>query len=298
MPIVALSNLNRVINRSFSLVIPEFQLAPGELVAVLGGNGSGKTTLLTSLLGMRGGAGDGVRLFDRPLGSFRISDWCAVGVQLQDAGYNPLYRVKDAYKLHKTIYPHSNDAIFQKFEIFSLFKKRYGQLSTGEQQRIQLAMAMAHDPELLICDEPTSNLDSHFETVFCDLLTERASANPRFSCVLATHTAKIVGLANKILIVKEGRIDRFREKTELLGENFGAFGCSFVCDESVRAEISQAFLGHPGLVRTLTHGDTLRYYGDDSLKPTALDVANRLSLLRFCIWSPTVADLLEVVDYE
>jgi len=80
-----------------------------------------------------------------------------------------------------------------------------GQLSGGQQQRVAIARALVHDPALVVCDEPTSNLDHHTGHGMMELLRNVAAQSER-SLVIVTHDTRIVDFADRVARMDDGRI--------------------------------------------------------------------------------------------
>jgi ABC-2 type transport system ATP-binding protein len=294
------SLLDRVTDR-FALTIPAFRVAAGTVIAVIGPNGSGKSTLLAHLLGERKTRHGNVRVLGHGGGKLPVGERHRIGVQIQEAGYNERYLVRDVRTLHERAYEVSRAETFAAFDIDALAKSRFGLLSSGEKQRVQLSMAMAHAPELLILDEPTSNLDPHFKRSFCQVLADLRRTNPEFSCLVVTHTPEIVAICDEILMLRAGSIGQYGPKDAIVRQQFGPVGCAFTGNANERREAEQMLAHHaPGQASTLhskTSADTLTVFGDQWLRAAAHETASRLQLARFTVWDTDASDLLESINH-
>ena len=294
---IEVNSLHASLSADFALTIPAFRLRQGEMTAVIGPNGSGKTTLLSFLLGVRRASEAKLSLLDDSPQQLSRATRLRLGVQMQHAGYNDLYLVRDIMQMHQSLYPITRTDVFAAFQIEELLKKRYGSLSSGQQQRLQLAMALAHSPDLAIFDEPTSNLDPHFEQIFCGLLQQQATANPQFSCLFITHSPRMVSICDRILFLRAGKIEHHGSKQSLVNDLFGSFACAFNGTPEVLTQVEMAFKGAQGLRKQNMRGETLTYYGDASLKPIAIAAAAQADLQLFTMWTPGAADLLESIKH-
>lgn len=176
--------------RGFRLRIPAFRLAAGEKVAVIGASGTGKTTLLSLIAGLvapdKGRitfSGDPVSgLSDAARRSFRAR---RIGFVFQDfalldylsARENILYpyRITSGLKLDGAVRRRAED-LAAACGLAGKLDRRPGSLSQGEQQRIAICRAMVTQPELLLADEATGNLDPDNKTLILDLLFDWADA--------------------------------------------------------------------------------------------------------------------------
>ncbi|WP_321818272.1 MULTISPECIES: ABC transporter ATP-binding protein [unclassified Paraburkholderia] len=292
-PCINVAGLHVKLPGTFALTIPDFRLYRGERVAIIGPNGSGKSTFIECLLGARIVPDAQISLFGSRRPRLDESLRARLGVQMQNAGFNDLYRVKDLYRLHKRMYAVSSDEVFEAFGVPQLFGKRFGVLSSGERQRVQLALAMAHVPELMIFDEPTSNLDPHYEAVFRANVRDAARANPDMACLFITHTAAVMAESTGVLRLVGGRVDRAGSLETVIEADFGAFACLFSGDEDALREADAVLAEHPSLVRRATREQSIAYFGGIALRDAAAKLAAMARFTNVRMWQPAAADLLE-----
>ncbi len=299
--LVEVDNLLFQRDASFALRIPELRLYPGEMMAVIGANGSGKSSLLACLLG--GGVGR-ASAFDGQVRMLGAADPRAgfaqrhrLGVQRQDAGFNELYRVRDLQELHHRTYARSDAAVFDAFGVPALAKKAFGALSSGEQQRVQLAMALAHHPQLALFDEPTSNLDPHFEDVFCWHLRTRQQDGSGFASLFVTHAGPVAALCDRLLLLHQGAIDRIGPRAALVQERFGSVGCRFTGPAPQLDAAADLLAGQTAVRQHHRDARSLTLYGDAPLRTLAERCLAALDLERFSLWRPGAADLLEAIKH-
>jgi putative ABC transport system ATP-binding protein len=191
----------------------DIQLSAGEIVALVGPSGSGKTTLLACLAGLDepdGGTVDvmGERMSRRPertrariraqhIGMFMQSgnliDHLTVGANIR------LQR-----QLAKKIYTSQASDLFAKLGLATRWNAMPSELSGGEAARAGLAVALAAEPEILICDEPTGEVDAGTETLILADLAERRDAGT--AILVATHSAALARLADRVVHIRDGRI--------------------------------------------------------------------------------------------
>jgi ABC-2 type transport system ATP-binding protein len=133
----------------------------GEVVALLGPNGAGKTTITEILEGFRERSAGDVRVFDRDPANGGPGLKRRVGIVLQSTGIDPYLTVRETVELYAGYYPHPR-APDEVIDLVGLAEKRdtsVQKLSGGQQRRLDVAVALAGDPELLFLDEPTTGFD-------------------------------------------------------------------------------------------------------------------------------------------
>jgi putative ABC transport system ATP-binding protein len=193
------------------------ELGRSELAVVLGPSGSGKTTLLNLLGGLdRPTAGvircDGVdttALSDGELGRFRRNH---IGFVFQFFNLIPTLTARENVEFAAELVSSDRQAIDGRVgELLSLvgLQERAehfpGQLSGGEQQRVAIARALAKDPDLVLCDEPTGNLDFRTGRQILGFLQELTAERGK-TCVLVTHNSAIAAIGNRVIRLRDGRV--------------------------------------------------------------------------------------------
>jgi zinc transport system ATP-binding protein len=174
--------------RSVNLLI-----ARGEFVCMLGPNGGGKTTLLRLMLGLLKPDRGSVRV----LGGQPLETCARMGYVAQQSQFDPSFPVSvlDVVLMgrlgrgggigwHRRADVRYADAALAEVRMSDLRKRPFSELSGGQRQRVLIARALAAEPELLLLDEPTSNLDVGVEQEFQDLLAGMAR---RMTIVLVSH---------------------------------------------------------------------------------------------------------------
>jgi ABC-2 type transport system ATP-binding protein len=139
------------------------QVRRGEIYGFLGLNGAGKTTTIRALLGMIRPSGGNVRVLDQAVGPNGRGPWAQVGHLVESPSAYPelslIENLEVARRLHGVADPGATTRIIDKLSLGSYADRKAGTLSTGNLQRLGLARALLHDPELLILDEPANGLD-------------------------------------------------------------------------------------------------------------------------------------------
>jgi lipoprotein-releasing system ATP-binding protein len=190
-------------------------LAPGEAMAVMGPSGSGKSTLL-NILGTidAPSAGrvtldgrDPFALHDRDLAAFRNR---SIGFVFQDHTLLPQCTVLENV-LTPTLVADEGDYVARAHELLERVRlshrlqHRPAELSGGEKQRVALARALIMHPRLLLCDEPTGNLDHRSADLVATLLLELHQAQQNM-LVVVTHSAELAARLPRAFELLDGRL--------------------------------------------------------------------------------------------
>ena len=183
----------------------DLSLRGGELLALLGPNGAGKTTAIGLLLGLvRADAGE-VELFG--MDPQRIEARRHIGVMLQDAQLPATLRVGELIRLAASYYPSPRGVAesAQLAGVADLLQRPYGKLSGGQQRRVQFALAICGNPEVLFLDEPTTGLDIDARQRMW--ATIRALVAAGTGVVLTTHyLEEAEALAQRVVVLHRGRV--------------------------------------------------------------------------------------------
>lgn len=192
-----------------------FSLPKGEFVCILGPSGAGKSTLLNLLGGMDTvTSGDIIidkenisKKSDKELTSYRAEN---VGFIFQFYNILPTLTVLENVEIVKDIVKKSKSAknILKEVGLENHLNKFPNQLSGGEQQRVSIARAIAKNPKLLLCDEPTGALDSKTGVEVLKLLKKQCDANNgENTVIIVTHNALIAEVADRVIRLKNGQIE-------------------------------------------------------------------------------------------
>lgn len=189
-----------------------FSLEKGELVVVLGPSGAGKSTVLNLLGGMDSATTgdiivDGVNIAkfnDKELTDYRAKK---VGFVFQFYNLIPSLTAYENVNITKDIVKEALDAneVLEMVGLSEHKNKFPTQLSGGEQQRVSIARAVAKNPTMLLCDEPTGALDSETGIVVLELLKKMAKEYNK-TVIIVTHNSELAKAANKVIKIKNGKI--------------------------------------------------------------------------------------------
>ena len=133
----------------------------GEVFALLGPNGAGKTTTVEILEGYRQRTGGDASVLERDPAKLDRPTKARIGIVLQSSGVDPFLTVRETIDMYRGYYPHPRP-VDEVIDVVGLSEKRdtrVNKLSGGQQRRLDVAIALAGDPELLFLDEPTTGFD-------------------------------------------------------------------------------------------------------------------------------------------
>jgi ABC-2 type transport system ATP-binding protein len=198
-----------------------FEVRRGEIFALLGPNGSGKTTTLESLEGLRRPDAGELRIGGMEPARHQKAMRSLIGVQLQTSGLPAAMTVEEAMRFFCSY--HGVKPRMDLVERLGLSEKRgvqYGKLSVGQQRRLALAIAVAHDPRVVFLDEPTAGLDVQSRADLHSLARELRDRGA--TVILATHDmAEAETLADHAAILLRGRIAAMGTPRELTAAGDG-----------------------------------------------------------------------------
>ena len=193
-------------------------LDKGKFIVILGQSGAGKSTLL-NLLGGLDSPTSGQIIVDgkdiSTLTSDELATYRAVTVGFVFQFYNliPTLTVKENVELVNEIAPNALPAekMIEEVGLIDHLNNFPSELSGGEQQRVSIARALAKNPQILLCDEPTGALDSETGVLVLKLLLKMAKGYGK-TIVIVTHNQNIAKMADVIIRVKNGKIKSVEEQ--------------------------------------------------------------------------------------
>lgn len=195
-----------------------FTLDEGKFVVILGPSGAGKSTLLNLLGGLDSPTGGTIRVNGQDISALNaneLADYRAstVGFVFQFYNLIPTLTVYENVALVREIAAHPLDPDAMLAEVGLADHRHHfpSQLSGGEQQRVSIARALAKNPKILLCDEPTGALDSETGVLVLKSLLSMAKNHGK-TIVVVTHNQNIAKLADVVIRVKNGRIQSLEEQ--------------------------------------------------------------------------------------
>lgn len=187
-------------------VLKQLQLSvpQGQIIAILGPNGAGKTSLINVLLGLTKASAGQAQVLGHAPGSMEAK--LRLGVVLQHAELAENLSVAELIQLFRQYYPAplALEDLLQRAGLKHLRDRRYSKLSGGEKRRVQFALALSGDPELLFLDEPTTGLDIQSRQQLWAQIQDCADQGR--TVVLTTHYLEEADqLAHRIVVMNQGQ---------------------------------------------------------------------------------------------
>jgi ABC-2 type transport system ATP-binding protein len=271
-----------------------FSVAPGEVFGFVGPNGAGKTTAMRIVLGVLRPDAGAVRWRGAPVDAGVRRRF---GYMPEERGLYPKMRVRSQLqyfaRLHGMTAAGAGAAADRWIERLGLGERadeRVEKLSLGNQQRVQLAVALIHEPDVLVLDEPFSGLDPGGVDVMSGVLAEQAARG--VPVLFSSHQLELVErVCDAVAIVKDGRlvahggVDELRER----GRD-GRRRVRVELDGEPPAGWLGALPGAPA-VEPLPHGAVVEL-GDGARPDAVLDAARAVgTIVHFSVDRPTLAEL-------
>jgi ABC-2 type transport system ATP-binding protein len=214
-----------------------FTIEPGEVFALLGPNGAGKTTTVEILEGHRNRTSGQVRVLgmDPQTGGRAYRE--RIGIVLQEAGFDEEFSVRELVALQASYFPRRRDVdeVIERVGLAGKAKARTKTLSGGQRRRLDLALGIIGDPDLLFLDEPTTGFDPSARRRAWDLVASLRDLGT--TIVLTTHyMEEAEHLADRVAVVQDGRLVALDTPANLVAAEGADAIVSFELPEGVTLE--------------------------------------------------------------
>lgn len=199
-----------------------FEIGKGEICVIVGQSGAGKTTLLNILGGMDKLTGGEVYLDGKDVSKYnkkQLAEYRRRDIGFVFQFYNlipnltALENVEIASQLSKE--PLNPEEVLEQVGLKERRNNFPAQLSGGEQQRVSIARALAKNPKLLLCDEPTGALDYETGKSVLKLLQD-CSRKSKMTVVIITHNSALTAMADRVIRVKNGQISSVKKNDHVV----------------------------------------------------------------------------------
>jgi putative ABC transport system ATP-binding protein len=213
---ISARGLEKTYGKTPALAGADFEIAAGEVVAVMGPSGSGKSTLLHCIAGIVAPDAGTVMYDGRELSAMSDAERSALrrtefGFVFQFGQLVPELSCRENVAMPlrldgtpRKVAEARADELLESLEVGGVAKQRPGTVSGGEGQRVAVARALVSDPKVLFADEPTGALDTLNGERVMELLTE-AARSTNAAVVLVTHEARVAAYSDREVVVRDGR---------------------------------------------------------------------------------------------
>lgn len=187
-----------------------FSVTAGEIFGLLGPNGAGKTSTLSAIEGLIVPHSGNITVAGFNTKENALYARANMGVQLQSTNFQPELTVAEIIKLYASLHAvalskERLQTILQNIQLGDASAKKFGQLSGGQQQRVSLVIAMIHEPQIVLLDEPTTGLDPQSRRQLW-VRMESLKANGH-AILLTTHSMEEAeSVCDRIAIIDHGKI--------------------------------------------------------------------------------------------
>ena len=222
--IIEVKNLNKIYDKIIAVKDLNFVINKGKIIGLLGPNGCGKTTTIAMILGLLKPTSGEVIIKGKNIEKERINllekmNFISPYVELPKK-----LTVEENLKVYADLYgvTNTNEKIYElvnELRLNEFFKKKTGELSSGQKNRISLAKALINDPEILLLDEPTASLDPETGD-FVRSFIEHYSSKTNVTILLASHNMnEVERLCDSVMMMKDGSIVDTGKSQELISRH-------------------------------------------------------------------------------
>lgn len=216
--LVNISSLSKSFGSQSVLKDLDWRIAPGSIIGLLGRNGAGKSTLLECMLGLRDQHFGDVTLFGEKNSELSAATKARIGYVPQATDLFEWLTAAQMLAYFRALYPRWNEAkvneLMARWEL--PFDKLISKFSVGQKQRLSIIRALAHEPELLVLDEPVSSLDPAGRRDFLRELIDSV-VDRQTTIVFSTHIlSDLERIAMDVAFLRDGRIVHQQGLDELI----------------------------------------------------------------------------------
>jgi ABC-2 type transport system ATP-binding protein len=259
-PIINVTNFTKTYGDFMAVDDISFMVQPGEIFGLLGPNGAGKTTTLECLEGLREPDGGTMQVSGIDPTREPRSLRHVIGVQLQASGMPESMTPDEAMKFfcaYHGIAPRFD--LLDRFGLTAKRKTQFHELSTGQQRRLSLALAVAHEPQVLFLDEPTAGLDVASRVELHTMMRELQESGT--TIILATHDmAEAEQMSDRVAILLNGRLTATGTPMEITATGAGLTKVSVHTKANILLANGQVF---PAVSQRLLKENYVIYFSED-----------------------------------
>lgn len=238
---IKISALNKSFESQTVLSHLDWEIEAGSIVGLLGRNGAGKSTLIECLLGLRENNGGEVRLFGETVKNLSPEVKAKIGYVPQNSDLFEWLTPHQMFNYFKALYPHWNETkvnnLMQRWEL--PFDKVISKFSGGQKQRLAIIRALAHEPELLVLDEPVASLDPAGRRDFLREIVDSV-IDQNTTILFSTHIlSDLERVAMKVAFLSKGKIVHEQTLDDLMEVSLQVTGPSSVIKQLSPSKVLQ-----------------------------------------------------------
>jgi ABC-2 type transport system ATP-binding protein len=268
--VVVVKDFRKVYDSTVAVDTISFTVHQGEIFGLLGPNGAGKTTTMETLEGLRHPTAGSLSVLgvDPVRSHARLRD--LIGVQLQASSLPGSMTPREAMEFFCAYHqvPSRHD-LLDRLGLGEKKSAQFSTLSTGQQRRLSLALAVAHDPPVVLLDEPTAGLDVGSRVELHEVMRELQAKGT--TIILATHDmAEAEKMTDQVAILLKGKIAAEGSPTQLTAAGKGLVKISVSSESSSLSQSTPAF---PAVSQNFVKDEYVIYYSRDAGEtvPAVLD---------------------------
>ncbi|WP_448903171.1 ABC transporter ATP-binding protein [Eubacterium sp.] len=193
-------------------------IAPGRITGIIGANGAGKSTLFKAILGLINLDEGQIKVFGKDSRKLDVHDKEKLGVVLAESGFSEYLKVKALVPILKNMYPDfDKDMFLNKCNNFNIpLNKMIKDLSTGTKAKLKVIVAISHNAEILILDEPTAGLDVITRNEVLDIIRTYMEEEMRTVIISSHISSDLENLCDDIYMINDGKIILHEDMYKLL----------------------------------------------------------------------------------
>ena len=275
---VQVASLRKVYGDVVAVDDVSFTVERGSVFCMIGPNGAGKTTTIECLEGLRQPDEGSVVVVGLDPISDRSKIVHRIGVQLQEIGIPPRMKVREALRLFAALYrttvPLSE--LSDDLGLDDSVSKSYGSLSGGQKRRVNIALALVGDPEIVFLDEPTTGLDPEYRFRFWEYLRRRNSRG--MTVVVTTHYMEEAReYCDEVLLMNEGRVSVSGPPERLIAES-GLAARVILPRAALGTARADELAGLAGVAHVRATETSFYVYGDGNVVGNVADFLSKIGI--------------------
>jgi ABC-2 type transport system ATP-binding protein len=209
--VIEINNLSKMYKNTLAVKNINFKINKGSIIGLLGPNGCGKSTTIGMMLGLIKPTSGEVLISNKNIEKDRTD-------LLQKMNFISPYielpkklTIEENLKVYGRMYGVKNlkdkiDELMEKLNLVEFKKRKTGELSSGQKNRVSLAKALINDPEILLLDEPTASLDPDVGDYVRGIIENFASNNKKTILIASHNMSEVERLCDEVLMMKNGQI--------------------------------------------------------------------------------------------